>query len=266
MSGCRQGPLSQFTRTLQTTAHAGKSDLTNDNNEPIRISKIMAQRGIASRSEADRMIDKGWVMVDGRIVVPGDRAPPNAEIRLSREAESQLDNAVTVIMNKPRGFTSAADEFGGAPAMSLLMPENYHGVDSSVVPSLPREGMRVAGRLSTREMGLVVYTTDTALARRLAAADLEETWLIDFRAPPPDEAMAILTQALQGVVKIEPDGDNANALKLTTTTLGKGILSSICDGHQWRTDVTRTRRGEISLGDVAVRRWRVLSPAVQEGS
>ncbi len=232
--------------------------LDSNNNEPIRISKIMAQRGIASRSEADRMIEKGWVMVDGRVVVPGDRAAPNAEIRLSREAEAQLDNAVTVIMNKPRGFTSAADEFGGAPAMTLLTPENYCAAGEAA-PQLPREGLRVAGRLSTREMGLVIYTTDTALARRLAAADVEETWLIDFRAPPPVDAVTILTQALQGAVTIAPDERNANALRLITATLGKGILSSICDGQEWRADITRTRRGNIVLGDVPVRGWKLCA-------
>jgi 23S rRNA pseudouridine2604 synthase len=203
------------------------------------------------------------VMVDGRIVVPGDRAAPNAEIRLSNEAEAQLDNAITVIMNKPRGFTSAADEFGGAPAMTLLTPENFQSNDCSLAPQLMGAGLRVAGRLSTREMGLVIYTTDTALARRLAAADVEESWLIDFRAPPPGDAIALLTQALQGHVTIEVEPSNANALRLTTVTLGKGILSSICDGQEWRTDITRTRRGEISLGDMPVRGWQLLLPLVQ---
>lgn len=222
--------------------------------EPIRVSKLMAQRGIASRSEADRMIEKGWVMVDGRVAAPGDRAALNASIRLSHEAEAQIDSAVTVIMHKPRGFTSAADEFGGAPAMTLLTPSNC-ATDTEAIP-LPREGLRVAGRLSTREMGLVVYTTDTALARRLAADDIHEEWRIDFRAPPPDAATR-LAQALQGTIAVAPDENHPNALSLTTVALGKGILSSICDGQGWRADITRIRRGEIALGDVASGRWRL---------
>ena len=154
--------------------------------EPIRISKILAQRGIASRSEADRMIEKGWVAVNGRVAIPGDRALPSDEITLSPEAHAQLDDTLTVIMNKPRGCTSAADEFGGAPAMTLLTTQNYFSTassapDASQPPRLPGSGLRVAGRLSTREMGLVVFTTDTALARRLAATDVEEIWRIDFR-------------------------------------------------------------------------------------
>ncbi|MEO7253271.1 MAG: S4 domain-containing protein [Casimicrobium sp.] len=236
------------------------------NNEPIRISKLLAQRGIASRSEADRMIEKGWVAVNGFVAIPGDRAALDAEITLSAEAHAQLDDALTVIMNKPRGFTSAADEFGGAPAMTLLTPQNFFTTtpcapdapDGLQPPRLPGSGLRVAGRLSTREMGLVVFTTDTALARRLAAVDVEETWCIDFRATPPDDAIEIISSALHNAVQVANDPDNANALLLTTPSLAKGILSSICDGQSWRTDLTRIRRGEIALGDVPTGRWRML--------
>ena len=233
------------------------------NHEPIRISKILALRGIASRSEADRMIEKGWVAVNGFVAIPGDRAAPDAEITLSAEAHAQLDDTLTAIMNKPRGFTSAADEFGGAPAMTLLTSQNYYArapsaPDGQPPPRLPGSGLRVAGRLSTREMGLVVFTTDTALARRLAAADIEETWRIDFRAPPPDDAVEVISSALHNAVQITNDPDNPNTLLLTTPSLAKGILSSICDGQNWRTDLTRIRRGEVVLGDVPSGRWRVL--------
>ena len=209
------------------------------------------------------MIEKGWVAVNGFVAIPGDRATPDAEITLSAEAHAQLDDTLTVIMNKPRGFTSAADEIGGAPAMTLLTAQNYFATASSdpgtaQAPQLPGSGLRVAGRLSTREMGLVVFTTDTALARRLAAADVEETWRIDFRAPPPADAAEVISSALHNAVQVANDVDNANALLLNTPSLAKGILSSICDGQNWRTDLTRIRRGEIVVGDVPTGRWRVL--------
>ena len=209
------------------------------------------------------MIEKGWVAVNGFVAIPGDRALPDAEITLSAEAHAQLDDTLTVIMNKPRGFTSAADEFGGAPAMTLLTSQNFfttapRAPDGLQAPRLPGSGLRVAGRLSTREMGLVVFTTDTALARRLAATDVEETWRIDFRETPPDDATEVISSALHNALQVANDPDNANALLLTTPSLAKGILSSICDGQNWRTDLTRIRRGEIVLGEVPSGRWRVL--------
>jgi 23S rRNA pseudouridine2604 synthase len=229
--------------------------------EPIRVSKILAERGIASRSEADRMIEKGWVRIDGRVVQSGDRAMPDVQISLSHEANSQLQSSVTVVLNKPRGFTSAPDEFGGAPARSLLTVENFvpsaaHGA----LPRLPERGLRVAGRLSSRELGLVILTTDTALARRLAADDVKETWRVDFRDVPPADAIAMFSQRLRdsGEVSVVIDPANENCLLLTTLTLAKGVLSSICDGQSWRADVTRIARGEVSLGDLRLRSWRVL--------
>jgi 23S rRNA pseudouridine2604 synthase len=229
--------------------------------EPIRVSKILAERGVASRSEADRMIEKGWVKIEGRVVQSGDRAMPDAQISLSPEANSQLKSSVTVLLNKPRGFTSAPDEFGGAPALSLLVADNYVSNSAGATPPrLPERGLRVAGRLSSREMGLVILTTDTALARRLAADDVKETWRIDFRGAIPADAMAVFTQALRdsGEVNVVVDPVDANCLLLKTPTLAKGILSSICDGQSWRVDVSRIARGEISLGDVPLRAWRVL--------
>ena len=152
------------------------------------------------------------------------------------------------------------DLFGGAPAMTLLTSQNFFATapsasDELQAPRLPGSGLRVAGRLSTREMGLVVFTTDTALARRLAAADVAETWRIDFREAPPDDATEIISSALHDAVQLANDPDNANAQLLTTPSLAKGILSSICDGQDWRTDLTRIRRGEIELTSV-------LAPAV----
>ena len=235
---------------------------THEPIEPIRISKILAQRGIASRSEADRMIEKGWVKVDGKTAASGDRAMPDAQITLSPEATVQLDSVLTIALHKPRGFTSAPDEFGGAPAMSLLNSENFHAAKNADpnMPVLPRNGLRVAGRLSSREMGLVILTSDSALARRLAALDVPEMWSIDFRGPPPADAVEILLQALEdsGAVEIAADPQQVNGLLLKTPTLGKGILSSICDGQAWKTDITRTRRGDIVLSDLPVRGWRIV--------
>lgn len=43
-------------------------DKTPPNSESIRLSKLMAQRGLCSRREADSYIAKGWVKVDGVVV------------------------------------------------------------------------------------------------------------------------------------------------------------------------------------------------------
>jgi 23S rRNA pseudouridine2604 synthase len=257
----RSGAL-RYSRRLCVNAHYVRdtafSRHTMTTTEPIRISKILAQRGIASRTEADRMIERGWVSVDGRVAIPGDRALPDAEIVLSAAAKAQLSDAFTIILNKPRGFVSSPDETGGARAMGLLVADNFCGLGQP--PSIATFGLRVAGRLSVLEAGLVVFTTDTALARRLAAAEVDESWRIDFAEPQPAAIADAIVAELAGLdQRATPTHVAENSITLTTSSLIKGQLTAACDALGLRATITRLRRGEIALGsDVPEAQWRVL--------
>ena len=56
----------------------------------VRISKLMAERGLCSRRDADDYIARGWVFVDGRRVSElGTRADPGAAITLDTAAQTQ---------------------------------------------------------------------------------------------------------------------------------------------------------------------------------
>jgi 23S rRNA pseudouridine2604 synthase len=203
------------------------------------------------------MIEKGWVSVEGRVAIPGDRAAPDASITLSPEAKAQLNDTFTVVLNKPRGFVSSPDETGGARAMSLLVPDNFCGLGNP--PGFSTFGLRVAGRLSVNEGGLVVFTTDTALARRLAAAGVDESWRIDFAAAPlPDTAETIVAQltAMRHSARVDVTG--IQAITLTTSSLGKGQLAALCGVLGLHADVTRLRRGEIAMPvDMPEGRWQL---------
>lgn len=204
------------------------------------------------------MIERGWVSVGGRVAIPGDRALPDAEIVLSNEAKAQLKDAFTIVLNKPRGFVSSPDETGGARAMGLLVADNFCGLGQP--PNFSTFGLRVAGRLSVLEAGLVVFTTDTALARRLAAADVDESWRIDFATEQPaaivDRIVAEFATINQTVklTHIEP-----SSITLSTSSLVKGQLTVLCDTLGLRTTITRLRRGEITMdANVPEAQWRVL--------
>lgn len=204
------------------------------------------------------MIERGWVSVAGRVAIPGDRALPDAEITLSNAAQAQLKDAFTLILNKPRGFVSSPDETGGARAMGLLVADNFCGLGQP--PNFSTFGLRVAGRLSVLEAGLVVFTTDTALARRLAASDVDESWRVDFSTPQAADAVE---KIVAGLAALKQSGTlahaEANSITLTTSSLGKGQLSSLCDTLDLRATITRLRRGEVALGDDAPEaQWRVL--------
>ena len=62
--------------------------------EPIRLSKLMSERGLCSRREADTYIERGWVWVDGqRVSELGTKVDPDCAIRLDATLASSSNNA-----------------------------------------------------------------------------------------------------------------------------------------------------------------------------
>lgn len=169
-----------------------------------------------------------------------------------------MKDAFTIVLNKPRGFVSSPDETGGARAMGLLVADNFCGLGQP--PSFSTFGLRVAGRLSVLEAGLVVFATDAALARRLAAADVDESWRIDFSE---SQAPEIANKIVAGFATIHQTAKVTNvapsSITLSTSSLVKGQLTALCDTLGLRATITRLRRGEITMGaDVPEAQWRVL--------
>src|SRR3546814_5037627 len=76
--------------------------------EKTGTSKLMAERGLCSRREADAYIERGWVRVDGAVVAElGSKAWPDQVITLDRQAQRRQVSRVTILLNKPVGYVSA---------------------------------------------------------------------------------------------------------------------------------------------------------------
>ena len=72
--------------------------------EKVRISKLMAERGMCSRREADSYIERGWVKVDGVVATLGERATAEQTITLDKNVASQQSARVTILINKPMAY------------------------------------------------------------------------------------------------------------------------------------------------------------------
>jgi 23S rRNA pseudouridine2604 synthase len=82
----------------------------------VRVSKLMTERGLASRREADEWIEAGWVRVNGTQAILGQRAPPDARIEVDPRARAEQARRVTVLLHKPIGYVSGQAEDGHEPA------------------------------------------------------------------------------------------------------------------------------------------------------
>jgi len=81
--------------------------------EMLRLSKLMASRGICSRREADLLISAGLVLVEGVMVRElGTKVMPEARVELLPEAQRRQASQVTLILHKPVGYVSTQPESG----------------------------------------------------------------------------------------------------------------------------------------------------------
>ena len=237
--------------------------------EPVRLSKLMAQRGLCSRREADEYIEQGLVLVDGvRISTLGSKVFDHQTITLEAAARQTQQQRVTILLNKPVGYVSGQPEQGYSPAAKLITPENQ---DPNVAqfPLLPKhfDGLAPAGRLDIDSRGLLVFTQDGRMAKCLTSAggEIEKEYMVRFRGPLADEQLASLRDG------ISLDGKRLRPAKVELISedrlrfeLHEGRhrqIRRMCDAVQLRIlSLMRVRIGRVRLGQLPEGCWRFLRP------
>lgn len=235
----------------------------------IRLSKLMAERGLCSRREADRYIERGLVFVNGeQITELGTKVPLDAQIELASEAELEQGRQLTVLLNKPLGYVSSQAEEGYEPAKVLLTPERRDPRDRGpmINPSKVAK-LAVAGRLDINSSGLLVFTQDGRIAKQLVGdqGEVEKEYLVSIKGEASDEIIARLCEGL------ELDGKRLRRARVTRAgrdrlrfVLREGRKRQIrrmCDLVGLEVvGLKRVRIGAVELGDLPVGQWRLLRP------
>ena len=172
--------------------------------EDQRLSKVLAERGIASRREADDWIDAGWVKVDGELAVLGARVFPHQVIEIDEIAKTQQAHRVTILLHKPIGYVSGQAEDGYEPASVLVTQANHWPEDPARERWHAGHGRMLApaGRLDIDSTGLLVLTQDGRIARHLIGedSDVEKEYLVRVEYPSggqfPDDDLQRLRHGL----------------------------------------------------------------------
>ncbi len=233
----------------------------------VRISKLLAERGLCSRREADAFIERGLVFVDGeRVTQLGTRAAPDAVITLANEARAQQARQVTVLLHKPIGYVSGQAEDGHQPAVTLITRQTQWGGDTTQrFQPAHLKGMAPAGRLDIDSTGLLVLTQDGRIARQLIGDDseIEKEYLVRVEGPLNARDLALLNHGL------ELDGKqlrparvawaNSEQLCFILKEGRKRQIRRMCELVGLRvTGLKRVRIGQVRLGDLPMGQWRYL--------
>lgn len=129
--------------------------LPSFNDEAIRLNKYLSNAGICSRREADVLIQTGVITVNGKIVTElGFKIAPTDVIQCNGETIN-AEKKRYVLLNKPKGFITTMDDPQGRKTVMTL------------VRNACRERIYPVGRLDRETTGLLLFTNDGDLAKKL---------------------------------------------------------------------------------------------------
>ncbi len=121
----------------------------------IRLNKFISNSGVCSRREADVLISTGVVKVNGKVVTElGTKISPADKIQVGDQVIKQ-EKPVYILLNKPKGYITTVED-----------PENRRTV-MELIQGACRERVYPVGRLDRNTMGLLLFTNDGLMAKKL---------------------------------------------------------------------------------------------------
>jgi len=236
--------------------------------EKQRLSKIMAARGMCSRREADRYIERGLVLVDGEVISElGSKIFPDQGIELAEEGKKRQSRQATFLMNKPMGYVSAQPEDNHKPAADLLTPENRWREDRSPRRYHPVQlkGLAPAGRLDIDSTGLLVLTQDGRVARRIIGedSDVDKEYLVRVTGHLSEDGLGLLNHGLclddKPLKPAKVTWQNKDQLRFILREGKKRQIRRMCELVGLKAvGLKRIRIGRVMLGNLPTGQWRYL--------
>ncbi len=155
--------------------------------EPVRIARFLARAGVASRRQAEKLIEEGRVTLNGRcLTAMHHRVTLDDDIRVDGKPVATPKPAMLWRLHKPAGLvTTTADEKGRKNVFELLPPE------------MPR--VVTVGRLDLNSEGLLLLTNDGSLKRHLElpANGFSREYRVRARGRPDEVALDRLRKGLR---------------------------------------------------------------------
>jgi 23S rRNA pseudouridine2605 synthase len=244
----------------QPASHRPKPDADG----MIRLQKLLAQSGVASRRKCEELMLEGHVEVDGEVVTRlGTKVDPHtAVIRVDGKRLPPISPHVYLVLNKPRGVVSTMSD-----------PEGRRNL-GELVADRPERLFHV-GRLDTDTSGLIILTNDGDFAQRLAhpSFEVDKTYVAEVEG---ELHKGVVKQLLAGVTLDDgpvtvssarivsgSHGRNAHDRTIVELVIHEGrnrivrrLLAHV--GHPV-TRLTRTQIGPVQLGRLPVGEMRELT-------
>ena len=223
----------------------------------VRLQKIIAQAGVCSRRAAEKLILRGKVSVDGKIITQlGAKADYNQKIVVDGKPLHFDDEKIYLLLNKPRGYVSTAHDERGRKTVIDLLGENFS------------ERVYPVGRLDLNSEGLLILTNDGDLTNALIHPRYEVAKT--YRA----KISGIVTEEKLDLLRAGIELDDGLTAPAEIYLLDKDLIEiTIHEGRNRQVrrmlaavgcDVKRLRRikfADLTLDGVKIGHWRELTAA-----
>ena len=160
--GKKSTPLSRKSKSTPLSRKSPKTALKkitatpkSDESSGIRLNKYIANSGVCSRREADTYIEHGSVEVNGKLVTEmGYKVQPDDVVRFDGTSITP-EQKKYILLNKPKNYiTTMEDDRGRKTVMELIA-------------NASKERIYPVGRLDRNTTGLLLFTNDGDLAKKL---------------------------------------------------------------------------------------------------
>lgn len=219
-------------------------------NYPMRINKYLAQKGYASRREADLLIEKKIVTINGKIAKIGDKVNENDIVNVNLKAKEKIKNYVYFAYNKPKGVVTHSPEEGQKSIQQIS--------------SFPRDVFPL-GRLDKDSHGLILMTNDGRITEKLLSPEYnhEKEYVVTVNKPLNNLFFKHMANGIEledfrtkpcKIIKI-----NENTFRIILTEGKKHQIRRMCAALGYTIlDLRRVRIMSIKLGKLITGKWRKI--------
>lgn len=224
------------------------------NNDGIRLNKYIANSGICSRREADTFIATGLVTVNGKVVNEmGHKVQLSDDVRFDGRRINPEPDAY-ILLNKPKSVASTTSESKGLTVMDLIS----NATTANVKP---------VGRLGRNATGLILFTNDDKLVKKLHSKGMERLFHIELnknlKAADLEKiregiSIAGETHVVEEISYVENSPKKEVGLKIKN--MGNSIIRTIFEhlGYQV-VKVDCVTIAHLTKKDLPRGRWKILT-------
>ncbi|MFA4817440.1 MAG: pseudouridine synthase [Parcubacteria group bacterium] len=209
---------------------------------PIRINRYLAMNNYCSRREADDLILKKIVKINGRLAKIGDKVQEGDKVEVNIEAKSKLKKYVYFAYNKPIGIVTHTPEAGQTEIKKIA------GLSADIFP---------VGRLDKKSHGLIILTNDGRITDKLLNPEYEheKEYSVKTNKPVTNIFVKVAAGGMQledfktKPCRVKKIGENSFSIILTEGK--KHQIRRMCTNFGFEAvDLKRVRIMNIKLGSL----------------